>query len=296
MAILAGGTVGFGLFLLVRALSGLAAAPPAASRILQRLRGTRLTRRLAASVGAGIVMRLLTGWPVAAILAAAAGFTVPAAIGHRSADRGELARIEALASWTESLRDTIAAAAGLEQAIVATAEVAPAAIASQAMRLAARLEGRNIEQESPVRVRRGSHRWSLKDALRAFADELADPTADLVVAALTLASQKQAGNLTEVLTALSGSAREQAILRLKTEAGRARTRTAVRVVIGTTLSMAGGLILLSRDYLDSYDTAAGQMVLALVGGCFFFSLLWLSKLGRFRQPQRILTPTVQARP
>jgi uncharacterized membrane protein YgcG len=62
-------------------------------------------------------------------------------------------RIEGIASWTEQLRDTLAAAAGLEQAILATAPIAPDPVREQVTGLAAR-------------IHQGQR---LPDALRAFA-------------------------------------------------------------------------------------------------------------------------------
>src|SRR5438445_520650 len=89
-------------------------------------------------------------------------------------------------------------------------------------------------------------------ARRVFADDLADPTADLVVASLVLAADRHARRLGDLLTALATAAREEAAMRLRVEAGRARTRTAVRVVVSTTLLMAVGLSILNRGYLHPY--------------------------------------------
>ena len=65
---------------------------------------------------------LLTRWVV---LAAATGllvFFAPSLFGGARSERVAIARLEGLAAWTESLRDTIAGAVGLEQAIPATAD------------------------------------------------------------------------------------------------------------------------------------------------------------------------------
>ena len=81
--------------------------------------------------------------------------------------RGEklgIARLEALASWTESLRDTIAGAIGLEQAIPATTANAGAAIRPSLNLMVDRL-----------RIRE-----PLPDALLAFAEDLDDPSADVI--------------------------------------------------------------------------------------------------------------------
>lgn len=114
-------------------------------------------------------------------------WSLPRILGSSPAERDRTARIEGIAGWTEMLRDTLAAAAGLEQTILATALAAPKAIRSQIADLAARLE-------------RGE---SLPTALRHLADDLADPTADLVIAALTLASEHQARQLASLLGELA---------------------------------------------------------------------------------------------
>jgi len=182
-----------------------------------------------------------------------------------------LARIEAVAGWAEMLRDTMAGAAGLEQAIVATAAVAPLPIRAEVATLAVRLEGER-----------------LAPALRGFADEVADPTMDLVVAALVLAAEHQASRLGELLGSLARAARDEATMRLRVEAGRARSRTSVKVVVGVTAGLALGLAVLYRSYLAPYDTALGQLVLALVGAMFAGAFVWLSHMTRPNAPERFL--------
>jgi Flp pilus assembly protein TadB len=184
-----------------------------------------------------------------------------------------LAKTEAIASWAEMLRDVLAAAAGLEQAILATAATAPEAIRAEITELAERLD-------------RGER---LAPSLRTLAERLADPTADLVISALVLASEHRARNLSELLGELASEAREQAAMRLRVDAGRARTRTTVRMVVGTTLVFAAGLVLLNRSYLTPFDSVVGQLMLALVGALFAISFLWLSRIARMRRPDRFLT-------
>ena len=179
--------------------------------------------------------------------------------------------IEAIAGWAEMLRDTMAGAAGLEQAIVATATVAPLPIRAEVVTLSVRLEGER-----------------LAPALRAFADEVADPTCDLVVAALILAAEHQAQRLGELLGSLAQAARDQATMRLRVEAGRARTRTSVRVIVGATGGLALGLAVLNRGYLAPYDSAVGQLVLLLVGGVFAAAFMWLAKMTRPASVERFL--------
>ncbi|HEY2957946.1 MAG TPA: hypothetical protein VGM21_07015 [Actinomycetota bacterium] len=92
----------------------------------------------------------------------------------------------------------------------------------------------------------------------------------------------------ELLGALARAARDDATMRLRVEAGRARTRTSARVVVGVTLAMAVGLVVLNRGYLAPYDSAFGQLILAGVGGLFGTAFWWLARMARVEAPQRLL--------
>jgi Flp pilus assembly protein TadB len=214
---------------------------------------------------------------VGALLAGLAGWGAPSLFAGATRQAAAVGRIEAVAGWSEMLRDTMAGSAGLEQAIVATAPLAPLPIRAEAVTLALRLEGER-----------------LAPALRAFADDVADPTCDLVVAALILAAEHQAQRLGELLGSLATAARDQATMRLRVEAGRARTRTSVKVIVGVTGAVVAGLALLNRGYLAPYDTAVGQLVLLLVGLVFSVAFIWLARMTRPASVERFLAREVQS--
>ncbi len=132
------------------------------------------------------------------------------------------------------------------------------------------------------------HKRRLAPALRALAIELDDATGDLVVTALVMAAERNARHIGELLTSLATAARDQASLRMRVMAGRARIRTSSRVITAVTLTMAGGLVLLNRRYLSPYDTPTGQLVLLVVGGFFAFGFAWLSRISRVTEPERVL--------
>lgn len=232
----------------------------------------RALLRLTAAVGAGVLTGVVTGWLVGAVLAAAAVWFLPRLIGPDRAHAHRVARIEAIAAWTEMLRDVLSAAAGLEQAILATAGLAPAAIRSEVVTLAARLESGQ----------------RLAPALRVLARELDDPTADLVLAALVLAAEHQARQLGDLLSSLATTARGQAAMRMRVETGRARTRTSVRVIVATTLAFAAGVVVFNRAYLDVYNTATGQIVLLLIGALFAAGFAWLARIATSGRQSRVL--------
>ncbi len=269
LAGLLGAGVGLGLVLAWAGWRGVTL--PRSARSPTRPKVERATLRLGLAAGGAVVVGAATGWPVGALLAGLAGWGLPGLLGGSKGRGDGLARIEAVAGWAEMLRDTMAGAAGLEQAIVATATVAPLGIRAEVATLAVRLEGER-----------------LAPALRDFADEVADPTMDLVVAALVLAAEHQASRLGELLGSLAQAARDQATMRLRVEAGRARSRTSVKVVVGVTAGLALGLAVLNRSYLAPYDSALGQLVLLLVGAMFAGAFVWLSRMTRPSAPERFL--------
>ncbi|MEU4767715.1 type II secretion system F family protein [Actinosynnema sp. NPDC023794] len=233
--------------------------------------------RIALAVIAGVVTGLLTGWVVGAVLAGLAAWALPRVLGRDPEHARRVARIEAIATWTEMLRDTLSAAAGLEQAILATAPLAPAAIRGEVGELAAGIE--NGDRLAP--------------ALRRLGERLDDPVGDLVIAALLLAAEQQTRQLAELLGSLADAARGQASMRMRVEAGRARTRTSVRVIVGTTLAFAVAVVLLNRSYMGAYDSAAGQIVLLGVGALFAAGFAWLNRIARVAQPDRFLSTADQ---
>jgi hypothetical protein len=146
-----GALVGLGLFLIVCWWRGDTVLRPSARLRARWTRKAieRRTLRLGLAILAGIVVGAVTGWPVGAVLAAAAGFGAPLLLSGSRGRAEDIARIEAIAGWAEMLRDTMAGAAGLEQAIVATATVAPLSIRTE------------VATRSPTRRwTSSSRRWS----------------------------------------------------------------------------------------------------------------------------------------
>jgi len=269
LGVLLGTGAGLGFLLIVVGVRGSETRTGAARISLRRLEGH--TVRMAGAVAGGVAVGAVTGWPVAALIAGAGCWAVPKLFGESKDHAALIARVEAIAGWAEMLRDTMAGAAGLEQAIAASAPVAPLPIRQQVVDLGARLEHDR-----------------LRTALRVFAEDLADPTADLVVAALLLAGDYQAGRLGDLLGSLAASARDQATMRLRVEAGRARTRTSVKVIIGVTGGLALFLAVLNHGYLAPYSSPTGQLVLLMVGAFFAAGFAWLAKMTRPTRPARLL--------
>lgn len=270
----AGATIGGGLFLLGLALHGLRARPATPGRRVDRRELVRtLSTRSAVAVITGTLVLVITGWPV---MAAGAVLLVSAwrgLTGGAAEERAAMRNLEALAAWTESLRDTIAGAAGLEQAIPVSVRAAAPTLRPHLRALVDRLHTRT----------------PLPDALRLFADALDDTSADLVIAALILNSRLRGPGLRDVLTALAVSAREELDMRRRVEAERKATRRSVQIVVIVALAFAALLIIFNRSYVREYDSLLGQSVLVVVGGLFGAGFAWMRRLARFDKPIRLLT-------
>jgi hypothetical protein len=161
------------------------------------------------------------------------------------------------------LRDTIVSHAGLREAIAVTAEVAPEVIRPAVRRLAARAE-----------------RDSLASGLRRFAEEVADPVADLIVAALAVAADGQARNLPALLSGIAGAARAEAGMRVRVETGRARTYSSSRALVAITFGLSVSLLVFAPEFMAPYDAAGGQLVLSIIGALFTGALVALVALSR----------------
>ncbi|HEY6492544.1 MAG TPA: type II secretion system F family protein [Trebonia sp.] len=278
LVILIGGVTGAAVFLAVIALYGLPPRPPGSgpSR-LDRLRRDAFSLRGAIAVVSGILALLATRWVVAGIGIGLLAYSWRSLSGA-STERRTVARLEGLATWTESLRDTIAGAVGLEQAIPSSTRIAAPAIKEPLLKLVDRLHTR----------------MPMSDALRLFAGDLDDPSADLIIAALIINSRLRGPGLRDLLGALSRSVREELDMRRKVSAERRSTRRSVQIVIVVSVGMAIGLAFVDRSFLAPYGSPFGQLVLAIIACFYALGIWWLRRLARFESPQRMLGDTLAA--
>lgn len=227
--------------------------------------------RLISAVAVGLLVAVTTRWVVAATAAAIATAWLPSLFKTTAAGR-RTERLEAIATWTELLRDTLSAAAGLGQAVIATAELAPPAIQKAVTALSARL----------------SNGVAMEDGLRMFAAELEEASGDLVVCALLLAASAQSHRLSDLLGALAQSCREEVGMHLRVEASRASARSSVRTVTIFSLAFASLLFVVAHSYLLPFGTTTGQLVLLVVCGCYAAGLWLMVRLVRPRPAHRLL--------
>ncbi|GAB3822296.1 type II secretion system F family protein [Kribbella italica] len=274
LPLLCGAVVGGGILLLIIALRGTEPREETPS-LFKRSRsadGRRQLTRLGVGIAVGIIVLVVTRWLVLAVALGLLAAMADRFFGGTGEERRAIERLEALATWTEALRDTIAGAVGLEQAIPATAVNAAPAIKPGLNLLVDRL-----------RIRE-----PLPSALMRFADDLDDPSADLIVAALVLNARLRGPGLREVLTALADSAREELDVRRKVAAERRSTRRSVQVVVAITLLVAAALVLFNPVYVQPYTSFIGQFVLFLVIALYAVGLVWLRKLAKIEVPERFL--------
>ena len=274
--LLAGTGSGLGLLLIIVGWRGVEVWPDAEGASRGRPRAARfgfdrLRLRFGLATMGAVVLWLVSGWPVAMILAAVAGFVAPTLVGAKRRRQASIAKIEAIAGWAEQLRDTIGAAAGLQEAIAVTARVAPREIRPAVRDLAASMR-----------------RAPLAAELRRFAARVDDPAADQIVVALILASERRGQQLTRLLSDVAAAAREDATMRIRTETARAQTYSDAKVVSGIVVGMFAFMLVFNRGYLAPFDTWTGQVVLAVVGTLWAFALYGIAQLSIVRRPPRLL--------
>jgi Flp pilus assembly protein TadB len=229
--------------------------------------------RAAVALCVAVVVGALTRWPVAAILAGLLAWAAPSLLGGGKAEAEQVAKLEAIASWTEALRGSLRSYAGIEQAIRDTATVAKPPIAKQVAGLSAALS-------AGVR---------LPDALDAFRSDVDHHAADLVATSLRRAAGNHSGNLAAQLGWLAEAVRERVAAVQRVETARTETKTSARLVVIIVVTVGVGLYVLNRPLLEPYGSTAGQVVLGLVGGIWVGAALWLRRLTAIPEPARVLT-------
>lgn len=229
-------------------------------------------QRLVLAVGLGLVVLFVTRWPVAGAFAVALVFLWPRIFGGNLAGARKLEQLEAIATWTESMRDTSLGNAGLEQAIPATAHNAPAPIRPQLLRLAGALA---------VRV-------DMKTALHRFADEVHDEICDVVVAGLLNNAQLRGPRLAAMLGDVAAAARDELAMRQRVETERRGLRRQTRIIVCLILGFIALQAVVARTWVEPYQSVAGQAVLALLLMFLLGAFMRMRALSDPPQRERIL--------
>lgn len=279
---LAGALIVGGLVLLVWASVPRPDAPP---RPRRQLRGglvrwwTSVDRRLrvgaVAALAVGVVIATLTGFVVAVVVLPVAVLGLPY-VAATSTQSRMIDRLDAMAEWTRSLAGVLTVGVGLEQALIATLRSTPTAIRPEVGRLVARLQAR----------------WSTEAALRAFAEDLDDPTGDMVASALILSARKRGAGLAAVLGGLAETVSDDVAARRTIEADRAKPRSTVRIVTVVS-AVVLAVMSVSGQYMAPYATPLGQLVLGILLAAYAVVLVRMRQMTQGKPLPRFLGATAE---
>jgi Flp pilus assembly protein TadB len=184
-------------------------------------------------------------------------------------------RLDALATWIETLRDSVAAHRGLVAAIESTVPSAPTSLRA------------NIEA-LVIRIKSGT---PLDRAFAALAAELADASADEAIAPFILAARFGGADLQNLLGTAAAATREQLALVQRTEVARAQPRREMRLVVVVTLGFVLATVTIGHGYFKPFSTTNGQIVLLFIAGLFALGFATMSRLSQPQAMPRLFGPT-----
>lgn len=231
-------------------------------------------RNIIIGVAGGLVLYVVSGWLILLIAVPAAAIFLPVLLSGQGAKRA-IERLEGLEIWTRTLAGSVAGDANLEQAIVHSTRSTPEALREPVQLLVARIQSR----------------ISTEDALQAFADDINDASADVVVAHLKLASRQRGAGLSRALDDAAESIHDEIKARRQIETDRAKPRQSTRIVALITISfvlLAALSSSITGGFFDSYRTPVGQLIIAVFLGVFAALLGWQYQLAKPRPLPRFL--------
>jgi len=258
-----------GLLLIAAGWFGLVPAAPEHGYDMMNAAVKTAMRPVLAAVLA-MVSFSISGWPVLALFGGLLGWFTPTLIVAKRERKAAIARVDAIATWVETVRDNISGAAGLQQALRNSGDNPPEPIRNEVRDLALRL------QHEPV-----------TDSLRRFAADLAHPTSDMAVGCLILASTRAAGNLTVVLANTAQAARDSAAMMRQVDAGRVAVQSQAKLVAGISAVVMLGMIFKGGDFVAPYDSLQGQVALFVICSVFAACVTLLYRLSLPEKPLRV---------
>lgn len=267
-------SIGLGVCVAAGVLFIVAGLQPAVEKPREVRRSRRLPLpgvRAAAAGVAGVLLAALTGWVVWVLIVPLAVLVGPRLLG--SPKNRDIELMQALDRWVRNLSATMATGRSVLDAIRVSRRSAPEYLREPVNRLVARL----------------NDRWSNRDALTAFADELAGPDADAVVAALMLAAQRGQTGAGTTLNELSDSLQHRLRAWREIEAERAKPRFVVRQVTVVMAVVLAASLVLGGDFFSPYGTPLGQAILFGIVLAYLGSLLMLQRMTTPPTRERILT-------
>lgn len=242
--------------------------PPSArenNALSRRVRGVarrvRHHPRLAVlAVAAGVAVYLASGWAIALVVVPPLVAGLPWLLS--APPQTDIEALEALDRWVRTLAATIPTGRSITDAMRVSRRQAPSLLAAPLDHM----------------LRRIDQRWSVRDALREMADELASPDADAVLASLMLAAERGGTGATATLTALADSIQDRLKALREIEAERAKPRVVVRQVTIISLVVLIAAVALAGEFFRPYSTPVGQAILAVLLTAYLSSLVMLRRL------------------
>jgi Flp pilus assembly protein TadB len=256
----------------VLAVSGMFSREPTVGklRITQHIDPATRQAVVFALIG-GAAMGLITLWPAGFFLGAGAGWIIRSVVTP-TASKATITRLDALATWMESLRDSVASHRGMLGAIESTATAAPPSIQP------------NI-QALVLRIRAGV---PFDQTFLALANELDDASADEAIAPLILASQFGGSDLQRLLDSAATNARDHLAIWQRTEMERAKPRREMRTIMIVTVAFVLLTLVIGHGYFKPFGTSTGQLMLVAMAGLFATGFAVMGKLAKPQPMPRIL--------
>lgn len=286
--VLMGAAGGAGIWLIV---SGVRRQPPRPPHAKEPFgdRWARLTRRPRGRAGAirdirwvgtvvlAIVITAATGLVAALLIVPLATLVVPSLLANPA--KRDLERLDALETWVRSLGSLLQGGSDntVEGVLRTSSQTAPQSLRPELTNLIARLEARMPADQ----------------ALERFANDLADPVGDTIVAALILAVRRRGMGLSDVLDGLAEAVSDEVRARRRIESERSSARASAKYVTILAAGMAAGLAVFNPSFLQPYTTGLGEVLLVFIVAAYL-GALWL--LRRITSPPPIprIHPTATA--
>lgn len=226
--------------------------------------------RLGVGIVLGLVGSFWTGWPMLILLVPLLVHTLPLLLSAPT--NQDLALLEALDRWVRTLASLLPTGRSITDAIRASSRQAPPLLAAPLRQVLAHLDDR----------------WTMADALRGMADELASPDADAVLAALALASRRGGTGGAATLAALAENIQDRLRALREIESERAKPRIVVRQITVITLVVLGLAFGFGGQFFEPYRSEFGQVLLVVLVVAYLGSLLLLRRMTNPRRRTRLL--------
>lgn len=235
--------------------------------------GPRTLAELLVGVALGAVLAVLVDWPAYVVLVPVLVLAIPRLFSAR-AEKAATQKLVDLETWTRSLTGLLGSG---HSSMVRSVLLASQSAASGAM-------------QEPVRwlVARLDAGWTTSDAIKAFADDLDDSTADLVAMHLLAAASNPGPGLREALNSVADTVADEAQSRRKLSAERGRSRMNARIVFYITAALIL-VIPLVPALKNGYSTPMGTAVFAAVACYLGLVVMRMERFTAGKPLPRLLT-------